>query len=102
MVPKLLFFAASLVLVVVGLSPRARADESADKQNMERAFHLVKAAVDLQREGKHDLALEALTEAARGEGHLMPLIVDAVKAYASVGEISDAFRGVFGTYSEGG
>ena len=46
-------------------------------------------------------ALEALAEAARGDGHLMPLIVDAVKAYASVGEISDAFRGVFGTYSEG-
>ena len=47
-------------------------------------------------------ALDALTEAARGDAALMPLIVDAVKAYASVGEISDAFRGVFGTYSEGG
>ncbi len=45
-------------------------------------------------------ALDALAEAARGDGHLMPLIVDAVKAYASVGEVSDALRGVFGTYSE--
>lgn len=30
----------------------------------------------------------------------MPLIIDAVKAYATVGEISDALREVFGTYLE--
>ena len=30
----------------------------------------------------------------------MPLILDCVKAYASVGEISDALRDVFGTYEE--
>jgi methylmalonyl-CoA mutase N-terminal domain/subunit len=30
----------------------------------------------------------------------MPLILDCVKAYCTVGEISDAFREVFGTYEE--
>ncbi len=30
----------------------------------------------------------------------MPYILDAVRAYATVGEICDAFRAVFGTYTE--
>ena len=30
----------------------------------------------------------------------MPLILDAVRAYATLGEICDAFREVFGTYTE--
>ena len=30
----------------------------------------------------------------------MPFILDAVRAYATVGEICDAFREVFGTYTE--
>jgi len=30
----------------------------------------------------------------------MPYLIDAVKTYASVGEISDALRDVFGTYQE--
>ena len=30
----------------------------------------------------------------------MPVLIDAVKAYATVGEISDALRDVFGTYQE--
>jgi len=30
----------------------------------------------------------------------MPLILDAVQAYATVGEVCDALRGVFGEYRE--
>jgi len=30
----------------------------------------------------------------------MPCILDAVRAYVTVGEICDAFREVFGTYTE--
>ncbi len=30
----------------------------------------------------------------------MPLLLDAVRAYATLGEICDALRGVFGTYTE--
>ncbi len=45
-------------------------------------------------------ALVALENAARGDRNLMPAIMDAVRVYASVGEISDAFRRVFGEYRE--
>ena len=46
-------------------------------------------------------ALQALRNAAADENaNTMPLLIDAVKAYATVGEISDAFRDVFGTYQE--
>jgi methylmalonyl-CoA mutase N-terminal domain/subunit len=43
-------------------------------------------------------ALAAVREVARGEGNLMPRIVDAVKAEATLGEISDALRSEWGTY----
>ncbi|PSQ46868.1 methylmalonyl-CoA mutase [Halobacteriales archaeon SW_7_65_23] len=45
--------------------------------------------------------LDALESAARGEENLMPYIVDAVKAYATTGEICDAMREVFGEYQPG-
>jgi methylmalonyl-CoA mutase N-terminal domain/subunit len=44
--------------------------------------------------------LDALKVGAAGEANTMPLILDAVKAYCTVGEISDALRDVFGTYEE--
>src|SRR5436305_7978633 len=45
-------------------------------------------------------SLDALKRAAEGTENTMPWIVDAVKAYATLGEICDAFRCVFGTYQE--
>ena len=45
-------------------------------------------------------ALEALSEGARGTANTMPLLVEAVRAYATVGEICSAFRDVFGSYTE--
>ncbi len=45
-------------------------------------------------------ALEELRTAAEGEANMMPLILAAVCAYASVGEISDTLRAVFGEYRE--
>ncbi|MFY9584530.1 MAG: methylmalonyl-CoA mutase family protein [Candidatus Acidiferrales bacterium] len=44
--------------------------------------------------------LAALRKAAEGSENLMPYIFEAVKAYATLGEICDAMRGVFGTYEE--
>jgi methylmalonyl-CoA mutase N-terminal domain/subunit len=48
-----------------------------------------------------EATLAALKEAARGEENLMPYIVDAVKAYATTGEICTALRDVFGEYQPG-
>ena len=44
--------------------------------------------------------LDALEAAAHGDENLMPRILDAVQAYASVGEICDRLRNVFGEYEE--
>ena len=44
--------------------------------------------------------LTALRKASQGKDNLMPYIFDAVKSYATLGEICDAMRDVFGTYEE--
>jgi methylmalonyl-CoA mutase N-terminal domain/subunit len=44
--------------------------------------------------------LNALRKAASGTENLMPYIYDAVKAYATLGEICDSMRVVFGIYEE--
>src|SRR5262249_7294734 len=44
--------------------------------------------------------LAALRSAAEGDGNTMPYLLDAVRAYATLGEICDTLRGVFGTYQE--
>jgi len=50
--------------------------------------------------GRVDAALSNLKGAAAGSDNTMPFILDAVRAYATVGEICDAFREVFGEYDE--
>jgi methylmalonyl-CoA mutase N-terminal domain/subunit len=45
-------------------------------------------------------ALDRVVEAGRAGENLMPRILAAVEAYSTVGEISDAMRGVFGEYRE--
>jgi methylmalonyl-CoA mutase N-terminal domain/subunit len=45
-------------------------------------------------------ALKQLEHAARGNGNVMPCILDAVRAYGTFGEISNVLRGVWGTYEE--
>ena len=42
--------------------------------------------------------LSELKKAAEGSDNLMPVILDAVRAYATLGEICDALRDVFGEY----
>ncbi len=45
-------------------------------------------------------ALDALKEGARGSANTMPLLIDAVRAYATIGEMCDALRDVWGEYEE--
>jgi methylmalonyl-CoA mutase N-terminal domain/subunit len=45
-------------------------------------------------------ALDRLREAATGTENLMPPILDAVRAYATLGEMCDVLRGAFGVYEE--
>jgi len=58
-------------------------------------------AVKAGRDGpKLEKTLDALKGAARGDDDLMPPILDCVKARATLGEITEQFRGVFGGYDE--
>ncbi len=43
-------------------------------------------------------ALEKLTVAAKGADNLVPYVLDAVRAYATVGEITGTMKRIFGTY----
>jgi methylmalonyl-CoA mutase N-terminal domain/subunit len=45
-------------------------------------------------------SLDALQAAARTTDNLMPPILDAVRAYATIGEMCDALREVWGEYEE--
>jgi methylmalonyl-CoA mutase N-terminal domain/subunit len=44
--------------------------------------------------------MNGIREAAASGENLMPRILAAVEAYATVGEISDAMRSIFGEYQE--
>jgi methylmalonyl-CoA mutase N-terminal domain/subunit len=44
--------------------------------------------------------LSNLKKAAEGTDNLIPPVIEAVKAYATLGEIADVLRGVFGEYRE--
>jgi methylmalonyl-CoA mutase N-terminal domain/subunit len=50
--------------------------------------------------GRVHTALERLGETAAGTTTLLPAILEAVRAYATVGEICDALRAVFGVHQE--
>jgi methylmalonyl-CoA mutase N-terminal domain/subunit len=57
----------------------------------------------LKRSRDHDAvqrSLDRLRETARGTGNTMPAILDCVRAYATVGEMCDALRQVWGEYEE--
>jgi len=45
-------------------------------------------------------ALDALSRAAEGAENTMPYMLDVVRSYATLGEICDSLRKVFGTYTE--
>jgi len=54
-----------------------------------------------ERDGKAvRTALDKLREAARGKENLMPFIMEAVKTYATVAEMTNAMKEVFGTFKE--
>ena len=58
---------------------------------------------DLRRTRDNDKvrrALDALRDTARGRGNTMYPLLDAVRAYATVGEMCDALRDVWGEYEE--
>ncbi len=74
--------------------PLLRVDEESERRHLER-LNRVRRERDNVRVGE---TLAALERAARGTENLMPYILEAVRAYATLGEICDVFRKVFGVY----
>ena len=73
-----------------------RVNEEAGKRQAARV-----AELRLRRDNERvQHVLNALEAGATGNANLMPLIIDAVEAYATLGEISDAMRRVFGEQGE--
>ncbi len=70
-------------------------DDLADKQ-----IAFMNSVKDQRDAGSVARTLDALKVGAAGTANTMPLILDCVKAYCTVGEISDALRDVYGTYEE--
>jgi methylmalonyl-CoA mutase N-terminal domain/subunit len=76
--------------------PIQRIDETLERKQVERL-----RALRSKRNAKcWSEALDGVQQASRSGENLMPKILAAVEAYASVGEISDAMRKVFGEYRE--
>ena len=76
--------------------PVMKVDPALEEQQVRR----VKALRAERDNAATTRAVDALRAAARGSDNLMPLILAAVKAEATLGEVSDALRDVFGEYRE--
>jgi methylmalonyl-CoA mutase N-terminal domain/subunit len=73
-----------------------RIAETVELEQIERVTRF-KAARDM---GKVERKLKQLADACRNGRNVMPVLIEAVKDYASLGEISDVYRQVFGLYRE--
>ena len=94
---KLMVGANSFVLENEEPHPILYIDDSVADEQI-KVLNEVKAKRDMK---KVEAALSELRRAAAEESiNTMPYIIEAVKVYATVGEISDVFREVFGTYQE--
>ena len=71
-------------------------DEAIEREQRERVKR-VKASRD---PSKVERRVKQLADACRNGQNVMPVLVDAVKDYVSLGEISDVYRQVFGLYRE--
>ncbi len=73
-----------------------RIDPEGERRQVE-AVRLVRAGRDAVA---WERALQAVDEAARGGDNLLPPLIEAVRAYATVGEISDRLRAAWGEHRE--
>ena len=74
--------------------PLQRVDREGERRQVDRLNEIRRTR------DNRDVAekLRALEQAAKGSDNLMPPLVEAVKSYATLGEMMDVMRGVFGEY----
>lgn len=76
--------------------PVQRIDPELERKQVER----VRALRARRDKAVWEAAISKVEDAARSGDNLMPHIITAVESYATVGEISNTLRGVFGEYRE--
>lgn len=72
--------------------------EEVDEADEERQKQRLKTVKEERDTDAVESTLKDVRETAQGDGNMMPPIIDAVKAYATVGEVSDVLREEFGEY----
>jgi len=77
-------------------TPLLKIDEDVAKEQIEN-LQLLR---DQRSNEKVQAKLDALKEAAKGTENLMPYIMDAIREYASIGEVMAALKEIFGVYRE--
>ncbi len=92
--------------VIVGVNKHVNPDDSPLeilRVSAEVESGMRRKLADLRRDRDEEAAtsaLKAVTEAAKGEANLMPLLIDAARARATLGEIVQSLQEVFGGYRE--
>ncbi|OAQ52516.1 methylmalonyl-CoA mutase large subunit [Natrinema mahii] len=94
--------------VIVGVNEFEMEDEEPEmdveevtEEDQQRQIDSLEQTRERRDDEAVDAALEALRDAAQSDRNLMPYIIDAVKAYATVGEICNVMRDEFGEYQPG-
>jgi methylmalonyl-CoA mutase N-terminal domain/subunit len=77
-------------------TPLLKIDDDVAREQIENLQRLR----DQRSNEKVQAKLDALKEAAKGTENLMPYIMDAIREYASIGEVMATLKEVFGVYRE--
>ncbi|MAQ63436.1 MAG: methylmalonyl-CoA mutase [Euryarchaeota archaeon] len=72
-----------------------------DPEGFERQCRRLKNLRSSRNKARYEASLTAIEKAAEGDENLMPHFIEAAKAKATLGEMCDVLRGVFGEYREG-
>jgi len=91
--------------VIVGVNDFVQADAPVeilyiDERAADIQLGKLEALKKRRDKGRVERSLEVLRRTARTDANLMPPILDAVRAYATIGEMCDALREVWGEYEE--
>jgi methylmalonyl-CoA mutase N-terminal domain/subunit len=92
--------------VIVGVNKFAASESvpfdlmTVDEAVAEKQRCFLKELRQTRDRGAAGKVLDRLKQAAAGRDNVMPFILDAVESRATIGEISDSLRAVFGEYRE--
>ena len=87
--------------IIAGMLDESRPELLRVSDDVEQAqFSALQSLRQTRDNARVSACLEALRVGAESDANLIPLMLDAVRAYASVGEVCQALVPVFGCYRE--